>query len=214
MYYHRHRSHEAGTPNQVVSNHTHRMAHPPSDGGPSDHSYFLDHSHHETSIGNYTNQGQHASQGGVINNINLYNSLSMLVSWLDIISSENPSEELEKRCSHSAAFDSAARSDPPRCSESTRLQIIQIIKKWINSDENTAVPSSVFWLRGGAGVGKSALAQSLSEDFYEKNQLAASFFFFRGDPTRNNGNQLIPTLVSHLIRSLKAIVPFVDDCIR
>ena len=76
------------------------------------------------------------------------------------------------------------------------------------------MPSSLFWLRGGAGVGKSALAQSLSEDFHEKNQLAASFFFFRGDPTRNNGNQLIPTLVSHLIRSLKAIAPFVDECIH
>jgi len=76
------------------------------------------------------------------------------------------------------------------------------------------MPSSLFWLHGGAGVGKSALAQSLSEDFHKKSQLAASFFFFRSDPARNNGNQLIPTLVSHLIRSLKAIIPFVDDCIR
>jgi len=79
-----HVRHEAGTPNQaqVVSNHTHTvtMAHPPSDSSPSDHSCYIDHSHYETSIGNYTNRGQHASQGGVINNINQYNPLSMLVS--------------------------------------------------------------------------------------------------------------------------------------
>ena len=75
------------------------------------------------------------------------------------------------------------------------------------------MPSSLFWLHGGAGVGKSALAQSLSEKF-QKKQLAASFFFFRGDPSRNDGNTLIPTLVSHLIGTFKGILPFVEDRIR
>lgn len=70
------------------------------------------------------------------------------------------------------------------------------------------MPSSLFWLHGGAGVGKSALAQSLSEKF-QKKQLAASFFFFRSDPSRNNGNNLIPTLVSHLIGTFEGIKPFV-----
>jgi hypothetical protein len=56
-------------------------------------------------------------------------------------------------------------------------------------------------------VGKSALAQSLSEKFQEKKQLAASFFFFRGDPTRNNGDFLIPTLVSQLADSFEGIAP-------
>ena len=69
---------------------------------------------------------------------------------------------------------------------------------------------SVFWLYGGAGAGKSALAQSLSEKF-EKKELAASLFFFRGDSTRNNGNDLIPTLVSQLVTILKKLAPFVED---
>jgi hypothetical protein len=66
-------------------------------------------------------------------------------------------------------------------------------------------------LYGGAGTGKSAIAQSLSEKFQEKEQLAASFFFSRGDSSRNNGDQLIPTLVSHLIRSFEEVIPFVED---
>jgi hypothetical protein len=124
------------------------------------------------------------------------------------------SEELEKRCSHSAAFDSGTRFDPPRCSESTRLRIIQMIEDWINSAGEDAVPSSLFWLHGGAGVGKSALAQSLSEKYKDKGQLAASFFFCRSDPYRNNGENLIPTLVSNLVDTFSEFGPFVADRIR
>ena len=74
--------------------------------------------------------------------------------------------------------------------------------------------SSLFWLHGGAGVGKSALAQSLSEKFKKEQRLGASFFFFRSDSSRNNGNNLIPTLVSHLINTFEEIIPLVADRIR
>ena len=67
---------------------------------------------------------------------------------------------------------------------------------------------------GGAGVGKSALAQSISEKFQERQQLAASFFFFRADSSRNDGDRLIPTLVWQLIGSFKELGPFVEDSIR
>lgn len=63
-------------------------------------------------------------------------------------------------------------------------------------------------------MGKSAIAQSLSESFQDKEQLAASFFFFRGDASRNNGDHLIPTLVSQLVRTFKRIAPFVEDRIH
>ena len=79
----------------------------------------------------------------------------------------------------------------------------------MNSDGENA---AIFWLYGGAGAGKSALAQSLSEKFQE--ELAASFFFFRGDSTRNDGDGLIPTFVSQLANTLREFVPFVEDRIR
>jgi len=71
------------------------------------------------------------------------------------------------------------------------------------------VQASFFWLYGGAGVGKSALAQSLSESFQAKKGLAASFFFFRSDASRNNGDHLIPTLVSQLVNTVKGLDWFV-----
>jgi hypothetical protein len=122
---------------------------------------------------------------------------------------------LENRCSPSATFDSAARFDPARCADSTRLQIIQTIEEWINSDgDNNTGPSSLFWLYGGAGVGKSAVAQSLSESFQKKGQLAASFFFLRSDSLRNNGDHLIPTLISQLVSTFKEMLPFIEAGIR
>ena len=63
-------------------------------------------------------------------------------------------------------------------------------------------------------MGKSALAQSLADKFQAKKQLAASFFFFGTDDSRNNGALLIPTLVSDLIDSFEGIAPFVEDRIR
>jgi hypothetical protein len=50
-----------------------------------------------------------------------------------------------------------------------------------------------------------------SEKFQKKEELAASFFFFRGDPSRNNGDYFFPTLVSQLFDTLEGIGPFVED---
>jgi hypothetical protein len=85
---------------------------------------------------------------------------------------------LNNRWSPSAAFDSAVGFDRPRCAESTRLQIIQTIEEWINSDADSTVPSSLFWLYGGAGVGKSAVAQSLSENYPDEGAARGQLFLF------------------------------------
>jgi len=74
--------------------------------------------------------------------------------------------------------------------------------------------ASILWLYGGAGVGKSAFAQSLSESFQVKQELAASFFFVRSDGSRNNGEQVIPTLVSQLVHTFKGLDRFVKERIR
>ena len=120
-------------------------------------------------------------------------------------------EQLGKHSSLTASFDSAACSDPPRCADSTRLRILQVMEDWIHNETDTTIQSSLFWLHGGAGAGKSALAKSLSEKFQEKGQLAASFFFLRSDTTRNKGDQLIPTIVLHLMNSFEGISPLIEE---
>jgi len=107
--------------------------------------------------------------------------------------------------------DSADRFDPPRCAQSTRLAIVQQITDWANDDN---MSSGIFWLHGGAGAGKSALAQTLAEDFQRNEKLGASFFFFREAASRSDGNTLIPTIVLQLIRTFPGMAPFVEDKIR
>ena len=123
-------------------------------------------------------------------------------------------EELHQCCSPSAAFDSRVRFNSPRCTESTQLGIIQRIEEWIISNHCDGVQPSIFWLYGGAGVGKSAVAQSLSESFHAKKELAATFFLFRSDVSRNNGEQLIPTLASQLVNTFKGLESLIRERIR
>jgi hypothetical protein len=142
---------------QVVSNHTHTMAHPPSNSGPSDQSGYFDHSHHETSIGNYTNLGQHASQGGVINNINQYYSQSMLgtqyerISFLNLVVPGSPTPRVE-----SIQHAKDRKLCPlPVPSFTGRNEILEKMKKYFDSDVEF---QRVFVLHGLGGSGKSQIA--------------------------------------------------------
>ncbi|KAF7369565.1 NACHT domain-containing protein [Mycena venus] len=98
--------------------------------------------------------------------------------------------------------------------------------------------SSILWLYGPAGAGKSAIAQSFCEklktaglagtggsaqsfvdSFYQtletKDRLGASFFFKREHSSRGHGNKLFPTIAYQLSQSLPemkhAISEIVED---
>jgi hypothetical protein len=71
------------------------------------------------------------------------------------------------------------------------MVVFEKIDDWIRAD---ATGKDILWLHGPAGAGKSAIAQSVAEKCAEKCQLAASFFFFRGDPSRNALGSLFATL--------------------
>ncbi len=121
-------------------------------------------------------------------------------------------DQLREHCALAALVDSNERFDPPRCAESTRQAILQEIEDWANSDNCSA---SMFWLYGGAGAGKSALAQTLAEKFKKLRRLAASFFFSKtAVPTRGNGDQLVPTLVLQLLETFPDLRPLIEDQIR
>ncbi|KAF9470474.1 hypothetical protein BDN70DRAFT_983954, partial [Pholiota conissans] len=106
---------------------------------------------------------------------------------------------LQKRVSPSAFHNSAQRNDPPRCHPNTRVQILQDMFDWIlqSSDRETWL----LWLNGAAGAGKSAIMQMLAERCVKELIAIASFFFFRGDATRNSFGPLIATLAYQLILS-------------
>ncbi|KAJ3559222.1 hypothetical protein NP233_g11322 [Leucocoprinus birnbaumii] len=83
-----------------------------------------------------------------------------------------------------ASHDSSARWPPPQCHPGTRTDVITSLIKWGLSK---AEPSkAIAWVKGPAGVGKSAIAQSVADAL--AGILGCSFFFSRpnrrDDPTR------------------------------
>ncbi|KAF8652661.1 hypothetical protein AX16_004267 [Volvariella volvacea WC 439] len=90
------------------------------------------------------------------------------------------------------------RADPLQVHPSTRQAIIQDIIAWI---EDIGRAHYVLWLRGPAGIGKSAIAKAIADQLDRRRstaKVAGSFFFFKGDPKRNNLSGFILTLAYRL----------------
>jgi len=73
-----------------------------------------------------------------------------------------------------AAFDSQDHYDR-RCFPGTREQYIADITNWVT--ESASPSSLIYWMRGPAGVGKSAIAQTCAENLKKTGHLGAAFFF-------------------------------------
>ena len=92
--------------------------------------------------------------------------------------------------------------DSLKCYPRTREAIIAKIEAWVKErPENGG--RLVLWMYGLAGAGKSAIAQSIAE--LCEAFLAASFFFSRTAPGRNDNSRLIATIVWQLIRAIPEI---------
>ncbi|KXN84288.1 hypothetical protein AN958_12794 [Leucoagaricus sp. SymC.cos] len=105
-------------------------------------------------------------------------------------------DRLEKKGLLSATLDSQERSYPPRCNPETRRSLRGRIAQW-GTTMNHAPDLRAMWLSGPAGVGKSAIAQTVAETFKEDGRLGAAFFFSRPN-RREDPDALIPTLAYQL----------------
>ena len=78
----------------------------------------------------------------------------------------------------------------------TRKWLLDDFNRWfMNPGEMRA-----FVLLGDAGVGKSVMAGVLAQKYAEKGSLAAAFFCFNGDDTRNNPRYLLGTIACQLCK--------------
>jgi hypothetical protein len=118
---------------------------------------------------------------------------------------------LQKIISKNALHDGGARYPPPRCHPGTREKLLKTITDWIN-DPDTPFP--VMWLYGPAGVGKSAIAQTIAEKCDHDKKLAASFFFLRESEDRGTAMPLFPTLAWQLAHSIPSTVAYIEFAIR
>ncbi|KIK71542.1 hypothetical protein GYMLUDRAFT_33745 [Collybiopsis luxurians FD-317 M1] len=120
--------------------------------------------------------------------------------------------ELFRHSSSSALFDAEARFPPPKCHPGTRQRILKDLKGWVHSDPYSP-DSAVRWLYGPAGAGKSAIAQSLTESVAQDKNLAAAFFFWRSDPSRNNAHQLFTTISSQLVTAIPELRSIINQVV-
>ncbi|KAJ7117041.1 hypothetical protein C8R44DRAFT_983337 [Mycena epipterygia] len=98
-----------------------------------------------------------------------------------------------------ALHDSGERFPEPACHPGTRTEILEELRSWstdINPD------STILWLHGSAGMGKSAIAQMFAGHCQQEGRLGASFFFRRGHPKRGTWNGLITTIAYQLAKSV------------
>ena len=106
--------------------------------------------------------------------------------------------------------DSANRSNPPKCLPDTRIAVLDDIISWVQLEGRE---TDVLWLHGPVGVGKTAIAQTIAEICQENGELAATFFFARGEIDRNNDRLLIPTLAYQISQSLEIFRPYLSAAI-
>lgn len=106
----------------------------------------------------------------------------------------NALEKLATKGMPSAMLDSIDRGYVPRCNEDTRQTLRHRIVTWCRQGEEIR---RVLWLSGPAGIGKSAVAQTVAEELKGKRLFGGGFFFSRPN-NRSNPNVVIPTLAYQL----------------
>ncbi|KAM6499425.1 hypothetical protein JOM56_004933 [Amanita muscaria] len=114
-------------------------------------------------------------------------------------------ENLKEFVSFAALHNSAEQDPYRRCHRGTRENVLRQLRHWIDNPNPT---DRIFWLYGPAGAGKSAIAQTIAHA-YKQGEVAATFFFYRSDSGRNNGNRLFPTIAWQLAFSIPAVKDFI-----
>jgi hypothetical protein len=84
---------------------------------------------------------------------------------------------------------------PPGCLPGTRKQLLNEIMDWFADDG-----SSVYWLRGLAGTGKTTVARSVADLAEQQGLLGGSFFFSRTDTARQRAGAVLPTIAYQLAK--------------
>ena len=114
-----------------------------------------------------------------------------------------------------AIHDSAERYPPPNCHLDTRKAIRQIILDWVHNESSA---SSVFWLYGPAGAGKTAILQAIAEFLCSPSGsdqiFGGSFFFSRGKNTHDHSRFLFSTIAYQLALNVPGLRQHVNHIIE
>lgn len=110
---------------------------------------------------------------------------------------------LYNRVSPNAIMNAGGRADEVGCHPGTREKLIGPIDNWRLNIQNNVTANRLFWLSGPAGAGKTAIVQTVAENWKSLGIPAANYFFFRTDPSRSD----IKSFMSTLLYQIFAICP-------
>ena len=109
-----------------------------------------------------------------------------------------------------AAFDSHDEEHNARCYQGTRVELLRQIDTWASDLSSECI----FWLNGMAGTGKSTISRTVAQNFANKGDLGASFFFKRGEGDRGHAGLFITTIATQLVQKLPSLAPHVQNAIE
>ncbi|KAJ7789711.1 hypothetical protein B0H14DRAFT_2536015 [Mycena olivaceomarginata] len=103
-----------------------------------------------------------------------YNSVGGNMTQLNVTSyGESGIDILYRSVVMEALHNSGERFPEPACHPGTRIRVLEELRAW---SVDTSPESSIMWLYGAAGMGKSAIAQMFAGDCQTQGRLGASFF--------------------------------------
>ncbi|KAF9446793.1 hypothetical protein P691DRAFT_776618 [Macrolepiota fuliginosa MF-IS2] len=136
------------------------------------------------------------SQHTTINNGHFIDQSAEVINNISLANGSTGIDILLEASNRDAAHDSGARDYAPRCHPGTREQHIEDIVYWAIPAAGTDNPLPLFWMKGPAGVGKSAIAQTCAERLKKLGKLGATFFFSVKE--RDKATEFIPTIAYQL----------------
>ncbi|RDW89526.1 hypothetical protein BP6252_01558 [Coleophoma cylindrospora] len=109
-----------------------------------------------------------------------------------------------------ATFDSHDEEHNARCYPGTRGVLLQQVDTWAGDEGSECI----FWLNGMAGTGKSTISRTVAQNFADKGDLGASFFFKRGEGDRGHARFFITTIATQLARKVPSLTLHVKNAIE
>lgn len=94
------------------------------------------------------------------------------------------------------------------CIEGTRTHLIEKILAWV---EDQSSSTTLLWLSGIAGAGKSTIAASIAERLDNDHLLGTSFVCKRDNPDQKEPKKILPTIAFFLASMLKG--PFLEHLV-
>ncbi|KZT34679.1 WD40 repeat-like protein [Sistotremastrum suecicum HHB10207 ss-3] len=113
-----------------------------------------------------------------------------------------------------AAADFGSKSG---CYPNTRVTLMDEITQWFEAPKSTdgrKPGASIYWLRGHAGSGKSAIAHTIAEKYHKEGRLGSSFFFDASNSVKRRAEDLFSTIARNLAAAIPSFGEALADVIK